>query len=90
MDGTNNNSFSGGWDIDAIQWTQGAGSPPASDPGWIEHYLKIQAAGKSVVVDLQPGELDEFMSEVAPDGIMLWTPAEPAAQRDVLEKVKTW
>ncbi len=57
---------------------------------WIPLSQKIQAAGKSVIVDLQPDELDEFMSKVAPEGLMLWTPAEPKDQQDVLEKVKTW
>jgi len=43
-----------------------------------------------VIVDLQPDGLDEFMCKAAREGIMLWTPAEPKAQQDVLEKAKKW
>ena len=73
----------------AVQWVQGYG---ADKPimQWIPLIEKIQAAGKSVIVDLQSDELDEFMGKVAPDGIMLWIPARPADQQDVLDKVETW
>ena len=72
-----------------IQWVQGYG---ADKPimQWVPLINRIQAAGKSVIVDLQPDELDQFMSAVAPEGIMLWTLAGPEDQRDVLEKVKMW
>ncbi len=72
-----------------MQWVQryGADQPLMQ---WVPLIEKIQAAGKSVIVDLQPDELDEFTSRVAPEGVMLWTPAEPKDQRDVLERVKRW
>jgi hypothetical protein len=73
----------------AIQWVQGYGDlKPIMQ--WIPLIQKIQAAGKSVIVDLELDELDEFMTKVDPVGIMLWIPAEPGEQRDVLERVKKW
>jgi len=73
----------------AIQWVQGYG---ADQPimQWIPLIEKIQQAGKSVIVDLQLDELDEFMSRVDPTGIMLWIPAEPEDQPAVLNKVHGW
>jgi hypothetical protein len=72
-----------------IQWVQGCGNDrPIMQ--WIPLVEKIQAAGKSVIVDLQLDELDGFMKKVDPTGVMLWIAAEPKAQRDVLAKVKAW
>jgi hypothetical protein len=57
---------------------------------WIPFIEKIQQAGKSVIVDLQPGELGEFMRRVDPHGIMLWIDANPEHQEEILNKVKRW
>jgi hypothetical protein len=71
------------------QWVQGYGKDrPIMQ--WVPLVEKIQAAGKSVIVDLQLDELDEFMGKIAPEGVMLWIPAGPDVQQDVLEKVKGW
>ncbi len=43
-----------------------------------------------MIVDLELDELDEFMSNVDPAGIMLWIPAQPKDQQDVMERVKGW
>jgi hypothetical protein len=73
----------------AVQWVQGYGeNRPIMQ--WIPLIEKIQDAGKSVIVDLQMDELADFMKAVDPTGIMLWVPAEPDAQRDVLTKVGRW
>jgi hypothetical protein len=73
----------------AIQWAQGVGKNlPILQ--WIPLIRKIQAAGKSVIVDLQPGELEKFMRQVDPQGIMLWVSAEPKDQTEILERVKRW
>jgi hypothetical protein len=72
-----------------VQWVQGYGkNKPIMQ--WVPLIEKVQAAGKSAIVDLQLAELDEFMGKVARDGIMLWVPAEPDEQQDVLERVKKW
>ena len=73
----------------AIQWAQGIGKNlPILQ--WIPLIQKIQGAGKSVIVDLQAGELDDFMRQVDPRGIMLWVSAEPKDHAEILERVKRW
>jgi len=67
----------------AIQWAQGIGKNlPILQ--WIPLIQKIQGAGKSVIVDLQAGELDDFMRQVDPRGIMLWVSAEPKDHAEIL------
>lgn len=75
--------------LKAIQWVQGYGE---SEPimQWIPLIKKIQEAGKSVIIDLKTHELDGFMKTVDPTGIMLWVPAEPNEQEDVLRRVQSW
>jgi len=73
----------------AVQWVQGYGrDKPIMQ--WVPLIRKIQQAGKSVIVDLEPDEIEPFMATVDPVGIMLWVPAEPKDQLDVLEMVKKW
>lgn len=72
-----------------IQWAQGPGKDQPIMQ-WIPLIERIQQAGKSVIVDLGLDELDEFMSKTDPTGIMLWIPAAPNDQQDVLERVKRW
>jgi hypothetical protein len=75
--------------VAAIQWVQGYGvDQPILQ--WVPMIKKIQAAGKSVIVDLAPTELDAFMKQVDPAGILLWINAEPKDQADILKKVKHW
>ncbi|MCK5736700.1 MAG: hypothetical protein KAH21_09485, partial [Spirochaetaceae bacterium] len=73
----------------AIQWVQGYGKDQPIMQ-WIPLIQKVQESGKSIIVDLQLDELDEFISKVDPTGIMLWIPAEPEDQKDVLQKVAGW
>lgn len=75
--------------VAAVQWVQGYG---VDEPimQWVPLIEKIQRAGKSVIVDLKLDELDDFIKTVDPTGIMLWVPAEPKDQREVLDRVKKW
>jgi hypothetical protein len=75
--------------LQAVQWVQGYGINE-SIMQWIPLIKKIQEAGKSVIVDLKMQELDEFIKKVDPTGIMLWVPAEPSEQKDVLGRVARW
>ncbi len=76
-------------EINAIQWVQGMGNDlPIMQ--WVPLIRKIQAAGKSVVVDLQVSELESFMAEVDPKGILLCIEAQPELQQDIIKKVKRW
>jgi len=75
--------------LQAIHWVQGYGiNEPIMQ--WLPLIKKIQEAGKSVIVDLKMHELDEFIKKVDPTGIMLWIPAEPSEQKDILERVSQW
>ena len=75
--------------LQAIHWVQGYGiNEPIMQ--WLPLIKKIQEAGKSVIVDLKMHELDEFIKKVDPIGIMLWIPAEPSEQKDILERVSQW
>jgi hypothetical protein len=76
-------------EINAIQWVQGMGNDvPIMQ--WVPLIKKIQAAGKSLVIDLQISELNNFMKEVEPEGILLCIAADPEIQHEIIEKVKKW
>ena len=73
----------------AVQWVQGYGKEQPILQ-WIPLIEKVQQAGKSVIVDLLPEDLDAFMKQVDPTGIMLWINAEPQNQADILNQLKHW
>lgn len=57
-------------DLNAIQWVYGAGNGPASR--WMDVYRRCRQAGKGVqIMQVSPGELDLFMSELKPEGVWL-------------------
>ncbi|MEI6350674.1 MAG: hypothetical protein WCP06_06160 [Verrucomicrobiota bacterium] len=75
--------------IHAIQWVQGVGD---DEPilQWIPLIQRIQAAGKSVVVDLRPHELQPFMDQVRPEGVFLCIAAEDSIQDDLIQRIRKW
>ncbi|WP_347839384.1 hypothetical protein [uncultured Draconibacterium sp.] len=76
-------------DINAIQWVQGVGTDlPIMQ--WVPFIKKIQAAGKSVVVDLALSEIESFMAEVDPKGILLCINADLSVQEDIVKNVLKW
>ena len=79
-------------EIDAIQWTQGDGNPPASYPGWIPYYQRIQAAGKRLILPfVQIHEVESLLSQLSARGLLLLTRASSAEEaRDLLQKVPGW
>lgn len=59
-------------ELNAIQWTPGAGEPQGGDPKWFDLYRKIRAAGKSVMpVFVTLDELRPLLDAVGPDGLHL-------------------
>jgi hypothetical protein len=76
-------------EINAIQWVQGMGLY-APIMQWVPLIKKVQAAGKSLVIDLQVSELDSFMKEIRPEGILLCIDADINAQKDIIRKVLKW
>lgn len=76
-------------EINAIQWVQGMGDDlPILQ--WMPLIKKIQDAGKSVVVDLQLSELDEFIANMKPEGLLLCITAEESIQPDIIKRVEKW
>ena len=76
-------------EINAIQLVQGMGDDlPIMQ--WVPFIRKIQSAGKSVVVDLQLSELESFMNEVDPKGILLCINADKEIQPEIIKKIEKW
>ena len=79
-------------DIDAIQWTQGEGSPPASDPRWIPNYKRVQAAGKKLILPfVEINEVEPLLAQLSSRGLLLVTNAACEADaKELLKKVSQW
>jgi len=76
-------------EINAIQWVQGVGDDfPIMQ--WVPFIKKIQAAGKSVVVDVQVSELESFISEMDSKGLMLCIAADEKIQPDIIRRIEKW
>jgi hypothetical protein len=76
-------------EINAIQWVQGMGDDlPIMQ--WVPFIKKIQAAGKSVVVDVQLNELESFIGAMDPKGLLLCIAADPEIQPDIIKRVEKW
>lgn len=56
-------------ELNAIQWTYGAGNGRASD--WMDVYKKCQAAGKGLEIHLEIDEIDYFMESLKPEGLWI-------------------
>ncbi len=77
-------------EINAIQWVQGVGSDQAIEQ-WKPLIKKMQGAGKSVQVFLQPEELLGFMSDMKPSGMMLCIPSSGHDEEvAMLQKITKW
>ena len=75
--------------LDAIQYVYGDGNGPATR--WLPVYRRIQEAGKGIHVVLTPPEIDRFMAELRPEGVMLQTTARTEEEADaILAKLATW
>lgn len=75
--------------LNAIQWAQGVGNDrPILQ--WVPLIKRIQAAGKSVIVDVAPAELEELIQRLRPEGLFLWIAAEPGTEEDIIRRVERW
>ncbi len=72
--------------IKAIQWTPGAGSPPASTKGYLPIYRKILQSGKRLILIAEPHEVDLLTKELPPQGLFIKTTAHDKQQADALIK----
>lgn len=76
--------------IKAIQWVQGVGDDQPILQ-WLPLIRKIQTTGKSVVVDLVPEELEEFISSMKPEGLFLCISTHnDADQPELLKRIQRW
>jgi hypothetical protein len=75
--------------LGAIQWVFGAGNEPASK--WMHVLQRIQAAGKNIHISIESDELDTFMENLAPEGVMLRMGASSVEEADALiARVARW
>lgn len=75
--------------IHAIQWVQGCGTDrPIMQ--WLPLIRKVQDAGKGIIVDLLPSELDEFIHSISPQGIYLCIDAQIQDQQTIIDRVAHW
>jgi hypothetical protein len=56
-------------ELDGLQFVPGAGNEGFSK--WVRVYQKAQAAGKSIYVELTPGDINLLMDTLKPGGVML-------------------
>lgn len=77
-------------EVRTIQWVQGLGDdyPIMQHIPFIKH---VQSKNKSIIVDLDKQDLDEFMRTVSPEGIFLWIATENEEQeKQIINKVLKW
>jgi hypothetical protein len=76
--------------VQAVQWVQGMGvDVPIMQ--WVPLIKRIQAAGKSAVVDLHKDELEDFIGAMQPEGILLTMASESEEEEEaILKRVARW
>jgi hypothetical protein len=76
-------------EIQANQWVQGMGHDlPIMQ--WVPLIKMLQTAGKSVMVDLQVGELEGFIEAMEPEGLLLCLAADESLQPEIIRRVERW
>lgn len=77
--------------IRAIQFTPGAGAPPAYSPQYMPRYKQILESGRNLYLLAEPNEIEHILAELPPEGLFFRTfvPTEHEA-RDLLKKVAKW
>lgn len=71
--------------LDGVQWVYGAGAPTASH--WVPVIEKIQKAGKTVVIEVMPGELEFMLEHVNPQGVLFQVKASSVEEAVELERL---
>lgn len=64
----------------AIQWTQVAGQPPATD--YIPELQKIQRAGKRLIIWVNQNQIEPLMENLSSRGLLLLTDAQSREEAD--------
>lgn len=76
-------------EINAIQWVQGMGDDTPIMQ-WVPFIKKIQAAGKSLVIDIQVSELEQFIGAMDRKGLLLCIAADEKIQADIIKRIEKW
>lgn len=58
-------------ELQAIQWTPGAGNPEIGDRVWWPMYKRVRQAGKSLLLFVGPAEAKALVEEFGPEGLNL-------------------
>lgn len=81
-------------DLNAIQWTPGAGQPGVGDPCWYDLYHQVRDGGKSLLLlGANPEQLPGLLKEFGPDGLFIMLDRECATEdeaRDLLKRTEDW
>jgi len=74
-------------EINAIQWSPGAGNPNVDDKQWFDMYRRIQAAGKGIILLESPADgVENILKNISPDGLFISTICEDEKQADEIIK----
>lgn len=79
-------------ELDAIQWTPGAGHAPPTDPSYIPMYKKMRAAGKSLMIrGGYPDQARNLVEELGPEGldIVIWMSSQDEAE-ELVKQSFSW
>ena len=73
-------------ELDAVQWTSGAGQPPSGDPVWYGLYDRILKAGKSVqIIDASVSQARHIFDRFGPAGV--WVFVQVQSEEEVEDMV---
>ncbi|MCL6519852.1 MAG: hypothetical protein K6T99_08470 [Armatimonadetes bacterium] len=78
-------------ELEAIQWTPGAGQPGCGDPVWYTLYHRIRKAGKSLMLlGVTPSEAQALVEEFGPEGLdlVVFVPSQEEADELVRQSFK--
>lgn len=78
-------------EIDCIQFTPGAGSPPTSHPEYLPVFRKIQEAGKRLYLLVEPREIETILEHLSARGLFLnsWAESEETAE-SMIKHIEKW
>jgi len=77
--------------INCIQFTPGAGSPPTSTPSYIQKFRKIQESGKNLYLLAQIEEVEILVKELSPVGLFINTYSDSEEEADrLIQSVTKW
>jgi len=76
--------------LQGIQWVHGVGDD-APIMQWVPYIQKVQDAGKGIMIDITPDELDPIMAALKPEGLYLCIATESEDQEhEIIDKTLHW